>query len=596
MIDRRELQTTGEKILLQVLRRYIHEGDTVFSDSQRIVGELTREFSGVKRYRPGQKKIDYYVVKDLSSLGFILKQKPSNIACQISTNSHSIGGIYKDLHAKLSRAGYKAVYAEPHGRPITNSSLLGKITKLLPYSPLYSPHYILIYTNDSSVPLYRPAYRLSARIGRVFDRATISIRDHIFPRLLANPTIDHMVGWLEITMFRKRHKELISNYISKIDVSLDKRSVVIVQTWLEHGGVEKVMLNLIKGLEQKGYHIHLFTTVLSTNPWHSQFASHCSNIIHLPLLLGHRYRFYYAEYIAEYARHLQPKALLVTNSMPGYKACKAIQSVSPETVTIDILHTHGTPKEKDAYLRKSMPYIKYLNHRVVISEYLRDYYLSKYPIDPDTIKVIYNGMDEEQLNYKPNIKSGERAISKISGKRSITYIGRLDPDKSPFRLIAIAEKLSERSADNVVFYVCGPGIHSVEMHQRIKEKGLKNIKLIGPIGNPLDILAASDYSILTSDAEGIPLVVLESMKVGCVPIMPAVGGIPEMIEDRISGYLVDIRGLEEEAKIEAFTSTIIEALNKSSADHAAFGARGKDILNERFSRMVDDYTALIESS
>jgi glycosyltransferase involved in cell wall biosynthesis len=54
-----------------------------------------------------------------------------------------------------------------------------------------------------------------------------------------------------------------------------------------------------------------------------------------------------------------------------------------------------------------------------------------------------------------------------------------------------------------------------------------------------DILRALDLLILSSDREGLPMVLLEALSMGVVVVARAVGGIPEVIQNGVNGILVD---------------------------------------------------------
>jgi len=52
-------------------------------------------------------------------------------------------------------------------------------------------------------------------------------------------------------------------------------------------------------------------------------------------------------------------------------------------------------------------------------------------------------------------------------------------------------------------------------------------------------LRAFDIFVLCSDHEGLPMVLLEALYLGIAVVARRVGGIPEVLEDRVSGLLVD---------------------------------------------------------
>jgi glycosyltransferase involved in cell wall biosynthesis len=258
---------------------------------------------------------------------------------------------------------------------------------------------------------------------------------------------------------------------------------------------------------------------------------------------------------------------------------------------VDLLHTYGTPKEKGAFLRTSLPFDKYLQKRIVISHYLRDYFIKHYPIAPNKIDVIYNGvppLSTTELN--DHILQDVGMLHKTS---AITYIGRLQEDKSPQRLVEIAyrSKASLLKAKTKILVV-GDGQLRQKLETYAKQLGVlnKTIKFIGYHGDPLSIAKSSRFTILTSDLEGIPMSILESMQVGTPPIATAVGGIPEIF-DSTHGLLVAL-GSNQATTVANLSSAVDRALTLHENDYSSMQAACKLRINEKFSTMPQQYHKL----
>jgi len=77
-----------------------------------------------------------------------------------------------------------------------------------------------------------------------------------------------------------------------------------------------------------------------------------------------------------------------------------------------------------------------------------------------------------------------------------------------------------------------------KMYQFIEKNNLKNIHLIEWIDNAAVYLRAFDIFILPSIKEGLPYTIIEAVAAGVPIITTNVGGIPEMIDDNVSGILI----------------------------------------------------------
>jgi glycosyltransferase involved in cell wall biosynthesis len=113
------------------------------------------------------------------------------------------------------------------------------------------------------------------------------------------------------------------------------------------------------------------------------------------------------------------------------------------------------------------------------------------------------------------------------------------------------------------------------------------VHLLGARSDVPDVLNALDTFVLSSDTEGLPLVVLEAMATGVPVLSTRVGGVPTVLDDGETGFLVPIG---DEA---AIRDRVIRLRDDPAASRAC-GERGRAAAIMRFSaaRMQRDYLAL----
>ena len=104
-----------------------------------------------------------------------------------------------------------------------------------------------------------------------------------------------------------------------------------------------------------------------------------------------------------------------------------------------------------------------------------------------------------------------------------------------------------------------------------------------------DLLAAATVGVLSSDFEGMPLAVLEYMAAGLPVVATGVGGLPEIVREGETGFLVAPRD----------PAALAERIGRLLADPALareMGERGRRRQQEHFSReaMVAAVTGLYE--
>ncbi|KAA3418181.1 glycoside hydrolase [Streptococcus pneumoniae] len=124
------------------------------------------------------------------------------------------------------------------------------------------------------------------------------------------------------------------------------------------------------------------------------------------------------------------------------------------------------------------------------------------------------------------------------------YVERLDPEKRPDRFLEFAEKLFLVRED-VIFIMAGNGSMWAALKEKICHlKCRDNFRLLGEIYPATIVYQISDLLYIPSDTEGIPMCVLESMSQGTPVLASNVGGLSEIIEHRVDGFLFEKEDVE----------------------------------------------------
>jgi glycosyltransferase involved in cell wall biosynthesis len=204
--------------------------------------------------------------------------------------------------------------------------------------------------------------------------------------------------------------------------------------------------------------------------------------------------------------------------------------------------------------------------------------------------VIYNGIDINRFKFQDR-KKREKNRKELNLKESnkvLISVGRLFEAKGyPYLIEAI--KILKKKYPEIVLLVLGEGEKRIELEKQIRENNLtKNIFLLGQKNNVSLYLNASDVFVLASLWEGFGLVTAEAMACSLPVVATNVGGIPEIVKDRHSGFLVESKNPLALAK------KIDYVLNLSPEIRRKMGEAGRKIVEEKFllKRMVKNYENL----
>ena len=393
-------------------------------------------------------------------------------------------------------------------------------------------------------------------------------------------------------LFRvRRQRHSLARLIrSKLRPDIDLHGILFIVPWMVVGGADKVSLDLATHLDKAIFSLHFLTTSPSDNPWTDRFAAFSQNLFHLPTFLSPEN---YQHFVLSYIGMARIKTVLISNSLVGYQAAAAIKQHYPEVQVLDLLHGEGGLHENGGFPRLSHPYEAHLDHRIVVTEYLRDLLRREYRIDADRITVIRNGIDAVKLAPEKILRGRYR--TQLGLRRQdflLTFLGRLAREKHPEHVLSIAQLLlQEDPAAPLQVVIAGDGPLAPDIRRALADSPelVGRVHLPGYVHDPEHLLADSDLVILTSEAEGLPLVALEAMSLGVPVLASAVGGLPELITNGRDGYLIEYSPM-----LPRRAADLLSNLMRQPPERRSLSLAARHTILDRFSidRMVTEYARL----
>ncbi|MBU0706502.1 glycosyltransferase family 4 protein [Patescibacteria group bacterium] len=294
------------------------------------------------------------------------------------------------------------------------------------------------------------------------------------------------------------------------------------------GGAEKHMLLLAKYLSAKEVQVSLaYGRYSKISKLHAEFARYCKQIFVLSTLHKHDPRHY-----------SQLRKILAKNKFdlihlhlwnPG--SCRYAFFAASKT-SLPIVTTEHDPFELTGIKRlvkKSC--LAKTNRTIVIS--MDNFRLLDefYGVLKERLELVHNGIEIDR--FLDNRDKAELPVQK--GAQIITCIAELHHRKG-HRYLLEAFKRLQTHVPRLHLVLVGSGQADRELRDQASQ--IPNVHFVGWREDIPQILRASDILVLPSLKEAFGQVILEAMASGVITVATNNGGIPDIIKDGVTGYLV----------------------------------------------------------
>jgi glycosyltransferase involved in cell wall biosynthesis len=159
-----------------------------------------------------------------------------------------------------------------------------------------------------------------------------------------------------------------------------------------------------------------------------------------------------------------------------------------------------------------------------------------------------------------------------SGGTVAVFVGRLVPQKNPLALVDVVAQIPQ-----IGLVVVGDGPLRCHLKQAVDRRGLDDrVCIVGWQTEVAPFLRTADLFVLPSRWEGLPVAAIEAMMAGVPVVATRVGGMPEVVDDGVTGLLVppgDTRAL-----VDAIRQLVIDPSRRR-----ALGRAGRQRALQRFS-------------
>jgi len=213
---------------------------------------------------------------------------------------------------------------------------------------------------------------------------------------------------------------------------------------------------------------------------------------------------------------------------------------------------------------------------IAVSEGMRADVLDCYPtLHPERVHVVRNGIDT--FEYRP--VDGTEALARLGldpARPVVTFVGRITRQKGVEHLLAAAHRMDPDA--QLLLCAGAPDTPAIAAETvaavaalAAARPGVVWVQEMLPTRTVREVLSAATVFVCPSVYEPLGIVNLEAMACGTAVVASAVGGIPEVVDDGVTGLLVPF----DERDPAGFAADLADRVNALLADPARAAAMGR---------------------
>lgn len=358
-----------------------------------------------------------------------------------------------------------------------------------------------------------------------------------------------------------------------------------------YGGSGAVATELGLALARRGHEVHFISYA---SPFRLRgFAERVffhevdTSIAHYPLFDHFPYTLALASKQYDVAKREALDVLHVHYAIPhattAWLAREMLQGKQPLKVITTLHGTDITLVGQEATFYEITKFsIERSDEVTAVSAFLRDETYRTFGCVSCNVRVIPNFVNLEEYRPDPSACAGAFAPA---GQKVITHVSNFREVKRVKDVVRIFARI--RKAMPATLVMVGDGPERADAEREAEQLGVTDsVRFLGRLDRVALILQASDLFLLPSQTESFGLAALEAMACGAPAVASRVGGLPEVIEDGVSGIL------EPAGSVEAMARRSIELLQDPARHRAMRDAAIAHASTFSADRIVPMYEAL----
>jgi N-acetyl-alpha-D-glucosaminyl L-malate synthase BshA len=239
----------------------------------------------------------------------------------------------------------------------------------------------------------------------------------------------------------------------------------------------------------------------------------------------------------------------IPHSVSALLAKQMLAATPPRRKLPFVTTLHGTDITLVGLDRSYLPITRFSIEQsdgvTAISNYLRDRTQKVFDVK-NKIEVIPNFVNCDEYLRKPEWLEHRREYA-ADNERILVHLSNFRPVKRVMDVVEIFDRVRKKIPSKLLLIGDGPDRSQAEW--LAVQKGIHDhVMFLGKQDQIKEKLAISDVMLMPSELESFGLAALEAMACEVVPIATRAGGVPEVIEHGVSGFLADVGDVETMAR------------------------------------------------
>lgn len=309
-------------------------------------------------------------------------------------------------------------------------------------------------------------------------------------------------------------------------------NVLFLTTHLNTGGITSYLLTLSKGMIERGVRVHIAS---SGGDMAAEFSALGAQLLNLNIRTK---------------SELDPRIYGVLPPLKHYVQQQAIDIIHAQTRITQVIGACLSKMTGRAYVSTCHGFFKtrlsrrmfpcWGNAVMAISAAVQKHLRDDFKVADERVMLIPSGIDVRMYApVNPEVKRQLRRQYNLGDEPVIGIVARLSEVKGQDILIKAMKTVHEQIADAKLI-IAGEGKTEPFLRKMVKEFQLEqNVLFCSFTNKAVEILPLLDIFVMPSRQEGLGISIMEAQAAGVPVIASRVGGIPSLIEEGKTGFLVE---------------------------------------------------------